>query len=239
MSGGEPGSRRAELLRLQLRLRELARQLYEDKRSLVIVFEGWDAAGKGGNIRRLTERLDPRGTHVYSIGVPEGDDAHRHYMWRFWRRLRPPEEKQIVIFDRSWYGRVLVERVERFARPSEWQRAYREINSFERHLADHGTSVVKFWLQITRAEQLRRFEARKTTAHKEWKLTEEDWRNRERWAEYEEAVQEMFLKTSTSTAPWTIVQADDKRAARLQTLATVVDVLENGSGLRAEEADSG
>lgn len=228
MSTAQPSGNgyRATLLRAQLRMRDCARQLYERKRSLVVVFEGSDAAGKGGAIRRLTARLDPRGYHVYGIAAPAGDDANTHYLWRFWRRLRPPEEKQIIIFDRSWYGRVLVERVEGFARPDEWQRAFREINSFERTLVESGVRIVKFWMRIDPDEQLRRFEARRITPHKRWKLTDEDWRNREKWPQYRVAVDEMLLKTSTPLAPWTVIDAGDKRAARLAVLDRVVHVLE-------------
>ena len=227
-------SYRKTLLGHQLRLRDLARELYQKKRSLMVVYEGGDAAGKGGNIRRLTEKLDPRGYHVYSVGAPEGDDANHHYLWRFWRRLLPPDEKQVVVFDRSWYGRVLVERVEGFAKENEWKRAFREINEFERSLAGSGVLLVKFWLQISRDEQLRRFEGRKVTPHKQWKLTEEDWRNRKQWEAYESAIGDMLLKTSTRTAPWTVVQADDKKAARVTTLGHLVERLEahldDGSG---------
>lgn len=217
---------RAALLDAQLRLRACAHQLYERRKSLVVVFEGSDAAGKGGAIRRLTARVDPRGYHVYGIAAPRGDDADRHYLWRFWRRLRPPEEKQIIIFDRSWYGRVLVERVEGFATEPEWRRAFREINSFERTLVESGVRIVKFWMRIDPEEQLRRFEARRVTPHKQWKLTDEDWRNREKWPQYAVAVEEMLLKTSTPMAPWTVVEAADKRAARLAVLDRVVSVLE-------------
>ncbi len=213
------------LIRYQLQLRDLAYQLYVQKRTLVVVYEGWDAGGKGGNIKRVTERLDPRGYEVFSIAAPKGDDATHHYLWRFWRRLRPPDEKQILIFDRSWYGRVMVERIEGFCTEEEWKRAYREINEFERQLADFGMIVAKFWIQISAGEQLRRFQERERTAYKQWKLTDEDWRNRERWDAYEEAVNDMLLRTSTATAPWTIVEGNDKWFARVKALRTLVDVL--------------
>jgi len=216
---------RRQLAHYQLSLRQLAFRLYTEKRSLVVVFEGWDAAGKGGTIRRLTQRLDPRGYQVYSISRPEGDDRDHHYLWRFWRRLLPPEEKQLLVFDRSWYGRVLVERVEGFATEPDWRRAYREINDFEQQLSDTGMTVVKFWLHISRDEQARRFEQRSSTPHKRWKLTDEDWRNRERWDAYEEAVEEMLRRTSTLTAPWTVIPADDKWYARVATLRTLVERL--------------
>jgi len=216
---------RTQLVRYQLQLRELAYQLYVQKRTLVVVYEGWDAAGKGGNIKRVTEKLDPRGYEVFSIAAPKGEDATHHYLWRFWRRLKPPDEKQVLIFDRSWYGRVMVERIEGFCTEAEWKRAYREINEFERQLVDFGMIVVKFWIHIGAAEQLGRFQARRDNPLKEWKLTEEDWRNREKWNAYQQAVNEMLLKTSTVTAPWTVVEGNDKWFARVKSLRTLVDVL--------------
>jgi polyphosphate kinase 2 (PPK2 family) len=215
-----------QLLDCQLRLRELAFALYQQKRLLVLVAEGWDAAGKGGALRRVTEKIDPRGYQVYAIGAPEGEDRTHHYMWRFWRRLKEPSDKQILIFDRSWYGRVLVERVEGFASEEEWKRAYREINEFERQLTDHDMILVKLWFHISKEEQLRRFEARRATPHKAWKLTDEDWRNREKWGAYEEAVGDMLLKTSTLTAPWTIIEGNDKLWARIKTQRTLIEALE-------------
>jgi polyphosphate kinase 2 (PPK2 family) len=213
------------LIRYQLQLRELAYQLYVQGRTLIVVYEGWDAAGKGGNIKRVTERLDPRGYEVFSIAAPKGEDGTHHYLWRFWRRIRPPDEKQVLIFDRSWYGRVMVERIEGFCTEEEWKRAYREINEFERQLADFGMIMAKFWIHISREEQLRRFQEREHIAHKKWKLTDEDWRNREKWNAYEEAVNDMLLRTSTATAPWTIVEGNDKWYARVKALHTLVEVL--------------
>jgi polyphosphate kinase 2 (PPK2 family) len=220
-----PADYKKELVKQQIELRRLAYQLYVQKTSLVIVYEGWDAGGKGGNIRRVTEKLDPRGYHVYSISKPQGEEKTHHYLWRFWRCFRPPEDKQIIIFDRSWYGRVLVERVEGFATEDDWRRSFREINEFERHLTDFGILIVKFWIHISPEEQLRRFEAREASSHKSWKLTDEDWRNREKWDAYSKAVEDMLLKTSTLTAPWTIIEGNDKYHARVKTLKTVVDVL--------------
>ncbi len=212
-----------ELLRHQLALHDLGYQAYVQQRPVVMVFEGWDAAGKGGAIKRVTERLDPRGYMVHSIAAPKGDDAEHHYLWRFWRRL--PEAGQIAIFDRSWYGRVMVERIEGFCTQAEWQRAYREINSFERQLVDYGTVLFKFWMHISKDEQLRRFQERAADPIKQWKLTDEDWRNREKWDLYYEAVEEMLLKTSTHLAPWTIVEGNDKHYARVKVLRTLVDGL--------------
>jgi polyphosphate kinase 2 (PPK2 family) len=212
-----------EVTRRQIQLRELGYQVYLQKRPVVILFEGWDAAGKGGAIKRITEKLDPRGYVVYPISAPEGEDKSRHYLYRFWRRL--PERGQIAIFDRSWYGRVLVERVEGFATPAEWKRAFKEMNSFERQLRDFGTILAKFWIHISREEQLRRFEERKAIGYKAWKLTDEDWRNRQKWGVYEDAVEEMVLKTSTRTAPWCLVEGNEKYWARVKVLTKLVEIL--------------
>jgi len=214
-----------DLIRYQLQLQALAYQLYVQKRPLVIVYEGWDAGGKGGNIKRITEKLDPRGYQVYPIAAPQGEDKTHHYLYRFWRRLKPPDEKQILIFDRSWYGRVMVERLEGFCTEEEWKRAYREINEFERQLVDFGTILIKFWIHISQDEQLRRFEFRQETPYKAWKLTDEDWRNRQKWDLYEKAVNDMLLKTSTLTAPWTVVEGNCKWYARVKALRTLVEVL--------------
>jgi polyphosphate kinase 2 (PPK2 family) len=213
------------LVRSQLELRSLGFQLYQKKRSLVIVFEGWDAGGKGGNIKRITERLDPRGYEVFPIAAPAGEDHTHQYLWRFWRRLKAPDEKQVLIFDRSWYGRVLVERIEGFCKEDDWKRAYREINEFERELTDSGMILAKFWIQISKDEQLRRFEERKNDPYKSWKLTDEDWRNREKWDLYLSAVEDMLLKTSTLNAPWTVVEGNDKYYARVKTLRTLVETV--------------
>ena len=219
-----------ELTRRQIQLRELGYQVYLQKRPVVILFEGWDAAGKGGAIKRITEKLDPRGYVVYPISAPQGEDKTHHYLYRFWRRL--PECGQIAIFDRSWYGRVMVERVEGFATKDAWKRAYAEINSFERELKDFGMIVAKFWIHISRDEQLKRFEERKESGYKSWKLTDEDWRNREKWDAYEDAVEEMLLKTSTRTAPWTLIEGNDKYWARTRVLARLVDLLSKELGYK-------
>ncbi len=213
----------AQLDRLQNQLHPLGYQVYEQRRPVVMVFEGWDAAGKGGAIKRLTTKLDPRGYVVWPIAAPHGDDKLRHYLYRFWRRL--PEAGQIAIFDRSWYGRVLVERVEDFCAEAAWKRAYSEINQFERQLLDFGTIIFKFWLHLSQAEQLKRFKEREHMHYKSWKITDEDWRNRGKWEDYEQAVEDMLLKTSTHEAPWTIVEANDKCHARIKVLKTVVDKL--------------
>jgi polyphosphate:AMP phosphotransferase len=220
-----------ELEKLQRRVAELQQDAFEAGRSTVLVFEGWDAAGKGGVIRRITAPLPARSYHIMPIAAPTDEERARHYLWRFWRHL--PRAGRIMIFDRSWYGRVLVERVEGFAREDEWRRAYEEINDFEDQLFEHGMLVRKFWLHIDRDEQMRRFKARKKTAFKKYKLTEEDYRNRDKWGDYVEAVNEMVARTSTAHAPWRLVAANDKRHARIEVLRTVCDGLEgmlDGSG---------
>lgn len=214
---------RGELEKLQTELGFLSYQVYKQKRPVAVLFEGWDAAGKGGAIKRLTESLDPRGYVVWPIAAPAGEDKDHHYLYRFWRRL--PERGQIAIFDRTWYGRVLVERVEKFTSVPAWKRSYNEINRFERHLTDFGTIIFKFWLHISKEEQLRRFNERKTIHYKEWKITDEDWRNRSKWDAYRAAVEEMIAKTSTSHAPWSIVPANDKLYARIHVLRTVAGKL--------------
>jgi polyphosphate kinase 2 (PPK2 family) len=219
----EPEIYDRKLDRLQNRLHLLGNEVFQQKRPVVIAFEGWDAAGKGGSIKRLTERLDPRGYVVWPIAAPQGDDKAHHYLYRFWRRL--PEAGRIAIFDRSWYGRVLVERVEGYCTAIEWLRAYSEINQFERQLADFGTIIIKFWLHISQEEQLRRFKEREQSDYKSWKITDEDWRNRGKWEDYEQAVEDMLLKTSTLRAPWTIVEANDKAFARIKVLQTIADKL--------------
>jgi polyphosphate kinase 2 (PPK2 family) len=214
----------ARLEELQGRLNRLHRKAQDRGLSTVLVFEGWDAAGKGGAIRRVMAALDARGGQVIPIAAPTDEERAHHYLWRFWRHLS--RAGRVTIFDRSWYGRVLVERVEGFASEAEWFRAYAEINQFEQQLVEHGVVLVKYWVHITSAEQLRRFKERAQTAHKQWKLTEEDWRNRERWDAYEQAVNDMIERTSTKLAPWTLVEGNDKRYARLKVLETVVARLE-------------
>lgn len=211
------------LIKYQVALHALGYQVYVQGRPVIMVFEGWDAGGKGGAIKRVTEKLDPRGYVVYSIAAPQGEDATRHYLYRFWRWL--PEAGQIAIFDRSWYGRVMVERIEGFCSEEEWKRAYREINHFERQLVDFGTVLFKFWLHISKEEQFNRFKSRENDPLRKWKLTEEDWRNREKWDLHAEAVDEMLMKTSTITAPWTIVEGNNKYYARVKVLKTLVEKL--------------
>ncbi len=187
------------------------------------VFEGWDAAGKGGAIRRITQAMDARLYRVISVAAPTDEERAHHYLWRFWRHI--PRDGYHTIYDRSWYGRVLVERVEGFAEPIEWQRAYNEINSFEEQLVEHGTVVMKFWVHIDADEQLRRFREREQTVWKQHKITDEDWRNRERWDDYERAVTDMVARTSTEIAPWSLVPGNDKRVARIEVLQTYCERL--------------
>jgi polyphosphate:AMP phosphotransferase len=206
------------LLRLQARVNRLVREAADKKVSAVVVFEGWDAAGKGGAIRRLTAAMDPRLYRIIPVAAPSDEEKAHHYLWRFWRHL--PRAGRVTVYDRSWYGRVLVERVEGFATEAEWRRAYLEINDFEKQLAEAGVAIVKFWLHVSPEEQLRRFEERQATEYKRHKIGEEDWRNREKWGAYHQAVNEMVVRTSTRPAPWTLVAGNDKRHARVQVLET-------------------
>ena len=215
---------RKDIEALQLRMHKLSLKMRERELGVVLAFEGWDAAGKGGVIRRITQAVSARDCKVIPVAAPTDEELAHHYLWRFWRHL--PRDGQMRIFDRTWYGRVLVERVERLARPDEWQRAYAEINDFESQIVEHGHMVLKFWLHIDPDEQMRRFKARETTAYKKYKITDEDYRNREKWPFYESAVNEMVERTSKSTAPWHLVAANNKRAARLEVLKTVCDALE-------------
>ncbi len=213
-----------ELKQLQQRLGELHNRLYRKKVPVIIAYEGWDAAGKGGNIKRITGALDPRGYEVHPIASPEPHEKARHYLWRFWTRL--PKTGHIAIFDRTWYGRVMVERLEGFCSENDWMRAYNEINEFEKELHDWGAVIIKFWVQIDKDTQLARFNDRQNTPEKQWKITEEDWRNREKWDLYEEAVNEMIQKTSTVYAPWHILESVDKKYARIKALQIVIEELE-------------
>ena len=225
----------AKLSRRQHDLKEISLAYRAQGQRAVVVFEGWDAAGKGGIIRRLGWPLDPRGFKVWPIAAPLPDEQGQPYLYRFWRRL--PYPGQLVVFDRSWYGRVLVERVEGFASEAEWRRAYAEINDFERLLADDGIRLVKIFLHITPEEQLKRFRARLNDPLKRWKLSPEDLRNRARWPEYETAIEEMFLSTSTVAHPWHAIPANDKRYARLAALGLVVKQLATGVDLNPGDLD--
>ncbi len=214
----------SELAKWQGRLSELARDPRFKARSLVCAFEGADAAGKGGAIRRIGAALDARQYQVIPVAAPTEEERAQPYLWRFWRHL--PRHGRVAIFDRTWYGRVLVERVEGFCAENDWLRAYTEINDFEHELADSGVIVVKFWLQISQEEQLKRFKAREQVAFKRFKITQEDWRNREKWAAYQHAICDMVERTSTGNAPWTVVEANDKNYARVKILRTLCERLE-------------
>ena len=215
---------KTRLKKLQKRLAELHSELYRLRIPVVIGFEGWDAGGKGGAIKRLTSNLDPRGYRVNPTAAPNDIEKVHHYLWRFWNSV--PKAGHIAIFDRTWYGRVMVERIEGFCSEAEWRRAYQEINEMESHMANAGAVVLKFWLHIDKDEQDRRFRERQANPAKQWKITDEDWRNREKWDQYEEAVNEMLIRTSTTYAPWIVVEGNDKRYARVKVLQTVVDALE-------------
>lgn len=213
-----------KLKTLQERLGLLHSELYRKRIPMVLGFEGWDAGGKGGAIKRLTDAMDPRGYLVSPTAAPTAVEKNHHYLWRFWKNM--PKDGHVTIFDRTWYGRVMVERIEGFCTKEEWQRAYREINDMEAHLAHSGAIVLKFWMQIDKDEQERRFKERMENPQKQWKITDEDWRNREKWDLYEEAVNEMIIRTSTSYAPWMIVEGNNKYYARVKVLETVVKAME-------------
>lgn len=217
-----------KLDKYQKRLKLLQIEMFKAQIPTVICFEGWDAAGKGGAIRRLTAALDPLGFSVNPVAAPNAVERQFHYLWRFWVHL--PRPGNIAIFDRTWYGRVMVERIEGFAKDYEWQRAYDEIKDMEAQWAEHGFAIAKFWLQIDKDEQLRRFTERQNDPMKQWKITDEDWRNRDKWDAYEQAVNEMLVRTDTSYAPWTVVEGNNKYYARLKVLKTVVDMFEKKLG---------
>lgn len=213
-----------KLKELQERLRTLHNQAYRRGIPIIVAYEGWDAAGKGGNIKRLAGALDPRGYEVHPIASPKPYEKSRHHLWRFWTRL--PKTGHFAIFDRTWYGRVMVERLEGFCSENDWQRAYNEINEFEKELHDWGAVIIKFWVHIDKETQLARFTERQNTPEKQWKITDEDWRNREKWDAYELAVDEMIAKTSTTYAPWHILESNDKHYARIKALQVVIDAIE-------------
>lgn len=215
---------KSTLGKAQVRLRELEMEIFRKQVPVLCLFEGWDAAGKGGAIKRVTEALDPRGYTVSSYAAPHGDDRTHHYLWRFWKNL--PRAGHLAIWDRSHYGRVLVERIEGFCIEDEWRRAYHEINEFEAHQVSFGMVVCKFWLHISKDEQLRRFKSRELDPYRSYKLTDEDWRNRAKWEVYWQGVEDMLVHTSTPLAPWTVVEADNKLFARAKVVRTIVDAIE-------------
>ena len=223
------------LAEMQQTLQRVQQAYLGTSRRAIIVLEGWDTAGKGGVVRRLGWALDPRSFKVHAIAAPTGRDKSLHYLQRFWERL--PQHGQIVVFDRSWYGRVLVERVEAYATPTEWRRAYSEINDFERMLSEDGTQMVKIFLHITPQEQMRRFRARLTDPLKRWKLSYEDFRNRDRWKDYEAAIEDMLEKTSTKRAPWYLVPANNKPFGRLAAFRIIADRLAKDVALEPRTLD--
>ena len=213
-----------KLDKLQKKVEKLHGELYRRRIPVVLGFEGWDAGGKGGAIKRLTERMDARGYVVNPTASPNDIEKAHHYLWRFWRAM--PKDGHVAIFDRTWYGRVMVERIEGFCTTEEWKRAYKEINDMEKDLYDAGAIVIKFWMHIDKDEQERRFRERQENPEKQWKITDEDWRNREKWDQYEDAVNEMLMRTSTDYAPWVVVEGNDKYYARVKVLRTVVEAIE-------------
>ncbi len=220
----EKKSYQAELEKYQGKLNKLARAAHEQKISSVIVLEGWDAGGKGGLIRRIIPSLDARSYQIIPVAAPTDEERAHHYLWRFWRHI--PRAGMVTIYDRSWYGRVLVERVEGFAGHDEWMRAYAEINDFEEQLTEHNTVLMKYWLHIDKDEQLRRFKEREKISYKQYKITDEDYRNRERWDDYEHAVNDMVERTSTEFAPWILIEGNDKRFARIKAIKSYCERLE-------------
>ncbi|UWP59679.1 phosphate--AMP phosphotransferase [Ruminococcus gauvreauii] len=208
---------------LQSQMEHLHGELYRRRIPVIIGFEGWDAGGKGGAIKRLTERMDPRGYQVNPTAAPNDLERSHHYLWRFWNQV--PKDGHVAIYDRTWYGRVMVERIEGFCSEEEWKRAYKEINDMEASWAHDGAIVLKFWMQIDKDEQERRFKERMEDPSKQWKITDEDWRNREKWDLYEQAVDEMLIHTSTTYAPWIIVEGNCKYYARIKVLRTVIDAI--------------
>ncbi len=208
----------------QYKLVSLQQKMRVKKIPLMMTFEGWDASGKGGCIKRITEGFDPRGVRVWPIGAPNETEIQYHYLWRFWKDI--PAAGQIVVFDRSWYGRVLVERVEKLTPPKLWKLGYEEIRNFEQTLADSGMVIVKFWMQISKEEQLRRFKKRETDPIKQWKIGPDDWRNRNKWGEYEKAAEDMFTETNRPHAPWHLISAECKNYARLETSKILINAIE-------------
>jgi len=208
-----------ELIKQQNILGKLQRDLYEKGIRLVLAFEGPDAAGKGGAIKRILQALNPRSYHIFPISAPSAEEKSQHYLWRFWKTI--PRKGHVAIYDRSWYGRVLVERVEGYATETEWKRAYSEINDFERQWVDNNSIVLKFWVHISEDEQFKRFQERENTPYKNWKITPEDWRNRNRWPDYELAVHDMIQYTGTKEAPWILIEGNDKKYARIKILKAI------------------
>lgn len=224
----DPEEYKHTLKALQARLFRLENIMFQRRVPLILMYEGWDAAGKGGNIKRVAQALDARAYNIYPSPAPTKPELAHPFLWRYWTRL--PKAGHVGMYDRSWYGRVLVERVEGFATPAEWSRAYDEINEFEHDLVDWGAILLKFWVDVSPEEQLRRFQDRETDPAKQWKITEDDWRNREKYPQYKAAIDDMFRLTSTTFAPWTVLESDDKRYARIKALRIIVEALEKRLG---------
>jgi polyphosphate kinase 2 (PPK2 family) len=224
----EKSEYKERLQKSQLQLLHHQRKLLDTKRSLILVFEGWDAAGKGGVIKRITEKMDPRLIRVWSTVKPTAEEYKHHYLWRFWSKL--PAYGETAIFDRSWYGRPLVERVEKFCTEKEWRRSYEEINNFEKALADDGAIILKFFLHVSKEEQLRRFEARAADPYKHWKISEEDWRNRKKWKENVTAAEDIFEQTDTKAGRWHLIEGEYKWYARVKILKLLVKTLDEELG---------
>ena len=216
---------KAQLKAEQERFYQLELEMYQKRVPLMLMYEGWDAAGKGGNIKRVCQAIDARAYTIFPSPAPTKPELMHPHLWRYWIRL--PKAGHVGIYDRSWYGRVLVERIEGFSSTDQWARAYDEINSFEYELVQWGAILLKFWVDITPEEQLRRFEARQADPNKIWKITDEDWRNRDKYPQYKQAVDDMFRLTSTTFAPWIVLESDDKRYARVQALRAINEALEN------------
>jgi polyphosphate kinase 2 (PPK2 family) len=217
-----------KMKKYQYKLVSLQQKIRTKNIPVMIMFEGWDASGKGGCIKRITEGMDPRGVRVWPIGAPNETERQYHYLWRFWKDI--PAAGQIVIFDRSWYGRVLVERVEKLTPPKLWKMGYEEIRDFEQTLSESGMVIVKFWMQISKDEQLRRFKNRESDPLKQWKIGPDDWRNRDKWSEYEKAAEDMFKETHRPCAPWHIISAENKNYARLETCKILIEAIEEKLG---------
>lgn len=216
---------KTELAECKRKLFLLHNRLYQKKIPVILAFEGWDAAGKGGNIKRITQGLDPRGYEVIPVAAPSTLEKNHPHLWRFWNAL--PRDGHIAVFDRTWYGRVMVEHIEGFCTQAQWERAYDEINRFEKQLSQWGAIILKFWLHIDKEEQLKRFQVRQNTPEKQYKITDEDWRNREKWDEYEKAVDEMLARTNTRQAPWMIIESNNKRFARIKTQKAIIQAMED------------
>ncbi len=226
----DPDDYKKKLKRLQRRLFRLENLMFQARIPLIVMYEGWDAAGKGGNIKRVAQALDARAYTIIPSPAPTKPELAHPHLWRYWTRL--PKAGHVGMFDRSWYGRVLVERVEEITPPERWAQGYDEINEFEHDLVDWGAILLKFWVDVSDEEQLARFQARQEDPAKQWKITPDDWRNREKYPQYKSAIDDMFRLTSTTYAPWTVLESDDKKHARIKALKIIVEALEERLGVK-------